>query len=419
MSSRRAFCLLLAAGLLLGGCAARMGNVGEQVRPLLAQEELADAELLDVNIAVFDSVELSEKEQTRYGLSEKVRRAEERFIPVHLKYTMQRTGYWGAVRVVPGGGHADLQVEGTIRYSDGEHLALRIRVRDARGVEWFAKDYAETVRPADYTGMVPEKRDAFQDIYTTIANDLAAFRNRLSAEELKEIRQIGELRFAGEMAPEVFVGYLEREEDGRYHLRRLPADDDPMLGRVRAIRVRDAMLIDTINDYYDAYYRDLWQPYADWRQAQGREVVAMREVEKEALTRKLLGLAAIAGGVLLSSRDNDLGNSSLSDVMIVGGAAAVYSGFQRSKDTLIHREALEELSASFAAEAEPLVVEVAGETVRLTGSAEEQYAQWRSLLRQIYAAETGLPAADGAEPPGGSPDPSASPEQSDERTFGP
>jgi hypothetical protein len=39
----------------------------------------------------------------------------------------------------------------------------------------------------------------------------------------------------------------------------------------------------------------------------------------------------------------------------------------------------------------PLVVEIEGETVRLTGSREEQYAAWRQLLRQIYAAETGFP----------------------------
>jgi len=33
---------------------------------------------------------------------------------------------------------------------------------------------------------------------------------------------------------------------------------------------------------------------------------------------------------------------------------------------------------------------VEGQTVRLTGSAEQQYAKWRSMLKQIYAQETGL-----------------------------
>ena len=53
---------------------------------------------------------------------------------------------------------------------------------------------------------------------------------------------------------------------------------------------------------------------------------------------------------------------------------------------------MKELAASFELEVAPLVVDIQGETVRLTGSREEQYAAWRDLLRQIYAAETGLVA---------------------------
>jgi len=77
--------------------------------------------------------------------------------------------------------------------------------------------------------------------------------------------------------------------------------------------------------------------------------------------------------------------------MVIGGAAAIYSGFQKTEETKIHKEVIEELSISFASEAEPLTLEVEGETVRLTGSAEEQYSKWRALLREIYARETGLP----------------------------
>ena len=35
--------------------------------------------------------------------------------------------------------------------------------------------------------------------------------------------------------------------------------------------------------------------------------------------------------------------------------------------------------------------EVEGRTLRLTGSAESQYAEFRRLLREIFAQETGLP----------------------------
>jgi len=122
----------------------------------------------------------------------------------------------------------------------------------------------------------------------------------------------------------------------------------------------------------------------------------LREVEKDALTRQLLGLAAVVGGVMLSTSNNNMANSNLPGVMVIGGAAAIYSGFEKRAETKIHKDVIEELSISFTSEAEPLVVEVVGETVRLTGSAEEQYRKWREMLRDIYLSETGLPlAADG------------------------
>ena len=43
------------------------------------------------------------------------------------------------------------------------------------------------------------------------------------------------------------------------------------------------------------------------------------------------------------------------------------------------------------------MVEVEGQTRRLTGTAEERYEEWRRLLREIYSGETGTPGVDAAE----------------------
>lgn len=383
--------ILLTALLLLSACAMK-GEVANGVKPMMAGSELDGSELLDVAISVFDSVPLTTKDIQELGLSQEIRDAEERFVPVHLKYTMQRSGYWGAVRVVPGASSAHLQVHGTILRSDGEALSLKIVAQDARGVSWFEKTYSEVLEPTEYRDLVPEKKDPFQDLYTSIANDLAVQRQNLTADDLREIQQISELRFAQNMAPEVFSNHLSQDQEGRYVLQRLAAEDDPMLGRVHAVQIRDEMLLDTINDYYEIYYLDLWKPYGEWRQLYGEEAAQLKELERQALTRKLLGVAAIVGGVMISTNNNSLGNSNLPGVMIAGGAAAIYSGFQKSEETKIHKATIEELSMSFSSEATPLMVEVVGETVRLTGSAEEQYAKWRGMLSDIYAAETGLPA---------------------------
>jgi hypothetical protein len=383
--------VLFTALLMLSGCAMMRGEVADGVKPDIATQELESSELLDVAIVVFDSKELTGKEIRELGLSLEIRRAEERYIPIHLKYTMQRTGQWGSVRVAPAENDAHVQVKGTIIHSDGERLTLEIKAFDARGVQWFKKTYSESPRLVEFHGLSAGEKDPFQDLYNTIANDLAEHRSELSTDEILEIQQVSELRGAQDMAAEAFAGYLSRNNDGRYSLVRLPVEDDPMLKRVRAVQIRDDMLLDTINSYYEIYYDDLWQPYADWRKLYNEELAALREVEKQALARQLLGLAAVVGGVVASTSNNSISSSGLPGIMVIGGAAAIFSGFQKREETKIHKDVIEELSISFTSEAEPLVVEVVGETVRLTGSAEEQYQKWREMLRDIYAAETGLP----------------------------
>lgn len=380
---------------MLNACAIHPAHqVPDQVAPLVAEKELPETELLNIAIQVFDPGELQQDKDSQHGLSPEIREAESRFIPIHLKYTLQRTAYFGAVKVVPADDPGnEVLVSGKIELSDGESTVLNIVAQDARGVVWFQKTYAETVNAYEHKETEPEKEDTFQDLFNTIANDLITCRNTLSQGEILEIKRIAELRYASSMAPDVFNSYLEQDSEGRYFISRLPATDDPMLQRVRTIQPRDEMLVDAINNYYDIYYRDLWNPYQNWRKFRSEEVEVMRQLEREALTEQILGVAAIVGAIALeTSRDaaTRAQTSTLQDVMIMGGAAAIYSGTQKRQESNINKEAIEELGNSFASEAEPLVMEVEGETVRLSGTAEQQYSKWRQLLKKIYASETGL-----------------------------
>ena len=72
---------------------------------------------------------------------------------------------------------------------------------------------------------------------------------------------------------------------------------------------------------------------------------------------------------------------------------------QYSEDAKIHVDAIRELNESFGLDMAPMVVEVEGRTILLQGSAQEQYREWRSLLKQIFAAETGFaPSPDSDQP---------------------
>ena len=112
------------------------------------------------------------------------------------------------------------------------------------------------------------------------------------------------------------------------------------------------------------------------------------------MNRTLLGVAAIVGAVFIgvAAPEYNPALDTLSDVMVLGGAAALKSGADKRSEARIHRDSIEELGASFSSEARPLVVEVDGEIIELTGSAEAQYTQWRTLIGQIYTSETGLPS---------------------------
>lgn len=381
--------------LLLGGCARVPGvQVPDQVVPLMVEQELAEQELLNVSIRVFDAGKLpGDKKQSR-GLSAGIREAEARFISIHLKYTMQRTGYWGMVRVVPDNDvGTDVLIRGQIVYSDGESLVLSVEALDSTNRLWFQHTYAETASGAEHEKGDAGRIDIFQDLFYTIANDLVLARQQLSDADIQEIRNVAEVRYASTMAPEAFSSYLVKNDSGQISLARMPPETDPMLARVRTVRSRDDMLLDTINGYYDAYYQDLWEPYTDWRRFRTEELVTMRDLERQALTRQVLGIASIVGAIAIgvSADSSTLARTgALRDVMIMGGAAAIYSGSQKSHETAINKEVIEELGASFASEADPLLVEVEGETMRLTGSAEQQYTRWRSILREIYARESGL-----------------------------
>ncbi|WP_163340350.1 hypothetical protein [Desulfopila sp. IMCC35008] len=386
--------LLIYSLLMMSGCATVPGRqVADGVAPLTASNEFQQDELLNVSIKVFDPGVLPRNPDQRRGLSMEIREAESRFVPVHLKHTLQHTGYWGAVRVVPDDDlAAEVLVRGKIEYSDGESAVLSVEVVDSSNIIWFRKTYAETARIEEHHQTEAESRDTFQDLFNSVANDMALYRKELSRQQVQTIRNLAELRYASSMAPDTFSHYLENQE-GVYAIRQLPAHNDPMIERVRSIKTRDDMLVDAINDYYDMYYLDLWEPYSSWRMYRHEEVETMRTVEREALAQQVLGVAAIVGAIALgvsSDIDTSVRTQPLQDIMMMGGAYALYSGHQKRQEGQLNKVAIEELGDSFSSEAEPLTMEVEGQTVRLTGSAEQQYSNWRRILRDIYAKETGL-----------------------------
>lgn len=361
-----------------------------------ATGEVREHQLLDVGIQVLDPglptdddalFDLEDK-----GIYEDMRKSEARYLPVRLMDTLQSTGFWGAVRVVPKGmDSVDVSVAATIRESNGRKMILEVSAYDATGRGWFDRTYKQL---ADYRAYRESKsgivRQPFQNIYNRIANDLLKERDKLAGEGIEEIRRVTQLKFAAYVAPAAFGDYLGRNRKGHTVVVRLPAEDDPIMLRVFDIRERDHMLIDTLTEHYTNFYAQMDESYVNWRKFSYDEIRARRKAKRQARMRQVLGAVAILGGVAVHS-DGDPYNSGLGDAAILGGAMAIQSGSAKMKEAKMHTEALRELASSFDAEMEPLLIEVEGHTLRLTGSAEAQYAAWRELMRKIFVTETGLP----------------------------
>lgn len=376
-------------GVLISTSIARAND--EWVEAIQANQEIPESQLLDLGIRIFDTG-IPDDEFERYiledkGVFEDVRKAEARYFPMLLKRTLESTGYWAAVRLVPEANSVDLALSGAIVTSNGKKLELEIEATDATGKRWFNRRYEGEADVLAYDEK-ESGREPFQSLYNRIANDLLKERNEIDEERFEEIRRVSELKFATDLAPTAFEGYLS-EKKGRYAAVKLPAETDPVVERVGQIRERDHMFIDTLNEYYADLFAKMEKPYGSWRSFSYEEQVALDKLNNQSKWQTILGAAAIAGSIWASRRGGAW--SRAGQVGVLGGMASIMDGLDKREQAKMHREALNELAGSFDSEVSELLIDVEGEVLRLKGSVETQYASWRDLLRKIFAAETALP----------------------------
>ena len=376
---------LLALIGVLSGCVTE--TVKTTSVPTLAtyETELADDEILDIAIAVFDpGIAEADADDNIYP---EIRRAEATFIARELALVLDDQGVWGASRVVPSGDYiSDIVVSGSIEQSDGESLVLNIEARDARGQLWLDKAYSGSTSRYAYQQTQRVKRDPFLGVYRRIANDLILAFQALSREERLAVRNVARLKFAQSFAPDAFADYLKTDESNITRAVRLPAESDPMMARITTIQQRNHVFVDTLQGHYDNFSGSMEAPYNEWRRLSYDETVALRELERESRTQLIAGGLSLLAGVAAATSDNR-DTRTAGAVGIYAGGSLIKSGLERRAEAKIHSLALEELGQSLEAEITPQVIELEDRTVQLSGTIEDQYSQWREILSDIYAAE--------------------------------
>lgn len=333
-----------------------------------------DAYLLDIGIVVFDTP-ATQSIDNNFGdwVFDEVRDNERHLLPYNLKEALLASNQWGAVRVLPEQDPSvHVTVTGSILRSDGQELELQIRASDATGRVWLDRNYYDRTNNDSYLSprtlrrasseLLADIDEPFEDIYQQIANDLLSVRDSFPPSTLNEIADVALLVYANDLSPESFAHMLTRDEQGLLSVSALPAADDPMLQRVQNMRVRHHLFIDTVDEYYQALHEQTRSPYLIWRsysfeQIQEEQRAAERGVDESRYS-------STTGYLTLTQR---------------------YDRYRWSK---IYQQEYQELAAGFNRETAPAILEVNRQVLGLSGTLEEQYAQWRRILRELFELET-------------------------------
>lgn len=341
------------------------------------QAQPAAIDYLDISIGIFTSAPLTAANPQAPNAapadsaaavpdsvsSTEVRLAEQRYLPMYLRYRLEASERFGAVRVLPVlDNGAQLMLEGQIVQSDGSTLELAITARDSTGRLWLDRRYAGGAIASVSVTDDPLAQDDFAYLFADIVRDLIAALDQLSVEQREEIQTVALLRYGQGLAPQAFSNYLTPAPDGTFIVTRLPASNDPMLGRIAAIREREYLFIDVVDQEYQQFFGDIKPVYDMWRRFQREQVqsaatVAEREADAVSQFRR-------------------------------GSYYALQESYNNYRWAKVQELYLDELREGFANEVEPTEIELEDALYKLNGTLEQQYREWRSILAELFELET-------------------------------
>ena len=359
------------------------------IQLLTPSTPIPESFLLDVGIPTFnDGLYLTDDDDLVFP---EVRYAESIYFANQLAKVLERSGAWGAVRVIPNDlVITDVFVKAIILHSDGEKMSLEVSVSDISGKIWFTKKYQKVAGKLAYDRkMKSSLGDPFQNVFTQIANDMLMTRENLTNKNVQDLRNISELKFAEKFSPDAFSNYMTTNKKGIVSLTSLPSENDTLLERVRKIRQRDYVYIDTMQDYYDSFSQQMHFAYQDYRTATYDSVVRSRQLDRQGNRRIVAGIGSILAGIYgRTQAETRLASDAGAATAAVGGFI-LKSGLEKKQQAASFDESIAEMGSSLESEIAPQVIALEDRTITLTGTVKAQYDQWQKLMEQIYIQERG------------------------------
>lgn len=314
--------------------------------------------LLDVGVVIFEAGEGASADSA----VAMVREVETRLLAIDLRRVLERSGVWGAVRLLPAPSLlAPLELSARMVHSDGRDLVLEVTATDATGRQWFSETLHGRATGGD--DVSNQGSDPFVDVWHHIANRLESIWGALAPAERQALLTVAELRYAAALAPEYFSGYLGTDRDVIQPLR-LPSADDPMLQRIEKIRTSELMFIDAIDEQYMDLQAAMSETYAAWRAATRARVDWLDGY-----------------GERVANRNQELDR---------GSFASLQSAYSTYRAVKVQEQDFFDYALGLRNETRPTQMTFEGRAVELSGSLESRYRQWRDLLADIFRIEQGF-----------------------------
>ena len=151
-----------------------------------------------------------------------------------------------------------------------------------------------------------------------------------------------------------------------------------MLQRVRDIREREYLFIDTLDDFYTNHYRQMHPVYDGWRKATYADAIEYKALQAQSKARIIGGSIAIAAGIGGVYSSDDYVDAS--GVASVGaGAGLIINGINKKQEAAQLADRLREIGTDAEAELIPTTIQLDRETLRLTGTVEQQYTELKNF----------------------------------------
>ncbi|MEH6556920.1 MAG: hypothetical protein V7708_03935 [Oceanicoccus sp.] len=346
---------------------------------------------LSVIIPVMDpNIPADSDDYEKKAIWPELRRAEANRFSIQLRDALANTAAYETVRVAPDStASAEVYVKGKILKSNGEDIELEIEVVDITGKRIMKDNFSRRIKEYDLGNSRNPNPDSYKPFIASIAAEITEQLKQLKQSRITELKDIALIRFGENFSPEYFSGFIGSSW-GRTKLLSIPAEDDPMLLRIKSLEIRDQMFIDGIQVDYDNFNAQVEPMYLNWQKQAFYESKSARERQNAANAKMIFGAIAIIAGAAGASNSGYSSSSQYygSIAAATAGVAAVASGIQDSRKADVHSQNLSELGKSLNIEIAPRVMEMEDKTIELTGTAESQYKVWRSFLLDFYKEES-------------------------------